>query len=166
MTRSSCSRINLPAGTWNNGQQWKHWKHQNNVWNPFEVDKDARTNDAVLVLLLLFCFVFLITLDKAVLGQISHIIVFHCGFRTVKCRVGLLKNIAQAHFQWRNCLLTFYGKVPLNNFPTGNCMFKVNNRNPRTRCEVSSKLTIKTPERRHSSFALNIFYTLFYCFYC
>ena len=32
--------------------------------------------------------------------------------------------------------------------PTGNYMFKVNNRNPRTRCEICSKLTIKTPERR------------------
>ena len=28
-------------------------------------------------------------------------------------------------------------------------MFKVNNRNTRTRCEIRSKLTIKTPERRH-----------------
>ena len=28
----------------------------------------------------------------------------------------------------------------------GNYMFKVNNRNTRTRCEISSKLTIKTPE--------------------
>ena len=26
-------------------------------------------------------------------------------------------------------------------------MFKVNNRNTRTRCEICSKLTIKTPER-------------------
>ena len=33
-------------------------------------------------------------------------------------------------------------------FPAGNCMFKVNNRNTRTRCEICSKLTIKTPERR------------------
>ena len=32
--------------------------------------------------------------------------------------------------------------------PTGNCMFKVNNRNTRTRCEICSKLTIKTPELR------------------
>ena len=31
----------------------------------------------------------------------------------------------------------------------GNYMFKVNNRNNRTRCEICSKLTIKTPERRH-----------------
>ena len=33
--------------------------------------------------------------------------------------------------------------------PAGNYMFKVNNRNTRTRCEICSKLTIKTPERRH-----------------
>ena len=33
-------------------------------------------------------------------------------------------------------------------FPAGNYMFKVNNRNIRTRCEICSKLTIKTPERR------------------
>ena len=38
--------------------------------------------------------------------------------------------------------------------PAGSYMFKVNNRNTRTRCEVCSKLTIKTPERRH------------WCLYC
>ena len=32
--------------------------------------------------------------------------------------------------------------------PAGNDMFKVNNRHTRTRYEVCSKLTIKTPERR------------------
>ena len=31
----------------------------------------------------------------------------------------------------------------------GNYLFKVNNRNTRTRCEICSKLTIKTTERRH-----------------
>ena len=36
----------------------------------------------------------------------------------------------------------------LYHYPAGNCMFKVNNRNTRTRCEICSKLTIKTPERR------------------
>ena len=35
------------------------------------------------------------------------------------------------------------------NFPAGNYMLKVNNRNTRTRCEICSKLTKKTPERRH-----------------
>ena len=29
-------------------------------------------------------------------------------------------------------------------------MFKVNNRNTRTRCEICSKLTIKVPERRRT----------------
>ena len=33
--------------------------------------------------------------------------------------------------------------------PAGNYLLKVNNRNTRTRCEICSKLTIKTPERRH-----------------
>ena len=32
--------------------------------------------------------------------------------------------------------------------PAGNYMFKVNNRNTRTRCEMCSKLTIKIPEQR------------------
>ena len=31
--------------------------------------------------------------------------------------------------------------------PAGNYMFKVNNKNTRTRCEVCSKLTIKTAEQ-------------------
>ena len=33
--------------------------------------------------------------------------------------------------------------------PVGMNLLKVNNRNTRTRCEIYSKLTIKTPERRH-----------------
>ena len=32
--------------------------------------------------------------------------------------------------------------------PAGFYLFKVNNRNTRTRCEIRSKLTMKTPERR------------------
>ena len=36
--------------------------------------------------------------------------------------------------------------------PAGNCMFKVNNRNTRTRCEICSKLTIK---RRSGVFIVN-----------
>ena len=35
----------------------------------------------------------------------------------------------------------------------GNCMFKVNSRNTKTRCKICSKL-IKTPERRHHSLFL------------
>ena len=40
--------------------------------------------------------------------------------------------------------LIFDGLSPINIY-----LFKVNNRNTRTRCETCSKLTIKTPERRH-----------------
>ena len=35
-----------------------------------------------------------------------------------------------------------------NYFPAGNYIFKVSYRNTRTRCEICSKLTIKTQERR------------------
>ena len=38
--------------------------------------------------------------------------------------------------------------ISLINTQAGNYIFKVNNRNTRTRCEICSKLTIKTPERR------------------
>ena len=36
----------------------------------------------------------------------------------------------------------------IRDFPAGNYMFKVNNRIIRRKCEICSKLTIKTPERR------------------
>ena len=39
-------------------------------------------------------------------------------------------------------------KMVISVFPAGNYMFKFNNRNTRTRCEICLKLTIKTPERR------------------
>ena len=42
-------------------------------------------------------------------------------------------------------------RFTLSSFPAGNYTFKVNNRNTRTRCEICSKLTIKTPERRRRS---------------
>ena len=45
--------------------------------------------------------------------------------------------------------------------PAGNYMFKVNNRNTRRRSEIFSKLTIKTPERRHRH--QNDVITCFYC---
>ena len=41
-------------------------------------------------------------------------------------------------------------------------MFKVNNRNTRTWCEICSKLTIKTPERHQFLLlTLSMFHTLF-----
>ena len=43
------------------------------------------------------------------------------------------------------------------NITDGNYMFKVNNRNTRTSCEICSKLTIKTPVPVSLLLALNIF---------
>ena len=40
-----------------------------------------------------------------------------------------------------------YNKA-MQEYPAGIYLFKVNNRNTRTRCEICSKLTINTPERR------------------
>ena len=37
----------------------------------------------------------------------------------------------------------------MSTYPAGNCMFEDNNRNTRTTCEICSKLTKKTSERRH-----------------
>ena len=55
--------------------------------------------------------------------------------------------------------------------PAGNYIFKVSNRNTRTRCDIYSKLTIKTPERHQNDtigvalvslvLTLNIFHILF-----
>ena len=38
---------------------------------------------------------------------------------------------------------------PSLNYPAAIYLLKVNNRNTGTRCKICSKLTIKTPERRH-----------------
>ena len=40
-------------------------------------------------------------------------------------------------------------------------MFKVNNRNTRTKCEICSKLTIKTPERRYFTPYSSVFIVTF-----
>ena len=55
-----------------------------------------------------------------------------------------------------------------NSIPAGIYLLKVNNRNTITRCEICSKLIIKTPEQRQCVIlvslllTLNIFHTLFY----
>ena len=49
----------------------------------------------------------------------------------------------------QNASLDYYSKIETLEFdPAGIYMFKVNNRNTRTRCERCSKLTIKIPELR------------------
>ena len=51
------------------------------------------------------------------------------------------------HFTYKNKIQKQIKTVP-DSTPAGNYMFKVNNRNSRTRCEICSKFKIKTPERR------------------
>ena len=67
-------------------------------------------------------------------------------------------------FQWNcGCHLFYYKSIKLSSYfhhfrknsvppcPAGIYLLKFNNRNTRTRCEICSKLTIKTPERQHIS---------------
>ena len=54
-------------------------------------------------------------------------------------------------FEWIVLLVTTFSYYlnMFSDFPAGIYLLKVENRNTRTRCEICSKLTIKTPERRH-----------------
>ena len=69
----------------------------------------------------------------------------------------LTKNVylklAEAQNQLRLAELNLKGEVKnvniLEQVPGGIYQLKVNNRNTRARCEICSKLTIKTLERRH-----------------
>ena len=55
------------------------------------------------------------------------------------------------------------GEYIFRSYPFGNYMFQVTNRNTRTRCEICSKVTIKTPDVVLVSYllTLNIFHSLF-----
>ena len=44
--------------------------------------------------------------------------------------------------------------------PAGYCIFEINSKSTSTRCEICSKLTIKTPERFHTLFLLFLLLTL------
>ena len=68
------------------------------------------------------------------------------------------KNVAYALLKvFCITLQSFTKKKVHQTVPAGIYLLKVNNRNTRTRCEICSKLTIKTPERRLASF---------WCLYC
>ena len=50
---------------------------------------------------------------------------------------------------WAVYLNMVINKSNAFSFPVGIYLPKVNDRNTRTRCEICSELTIKTPKRRH-----------------
>ena len=56
----------------------------------------------------------------------------------------LLKQISVKLMQWL---------MPVSIMPVNKCLLKVNNRNSRKKCEICSKSTKKTPERRHWRFS-------------
>ena len=85
----------------------------------------------------------------------------HISQKNIWLSSQVFREIAVAKFHGNRCfrscdrvwlfdsnLLSEHSSVSyiIRRFPADNYMFKVNNRNTRTRCEISSKLTIKTPE--------------------
>ena len=58
------------------------------------------------------------------------------------CRSGVFID----NFEHMSHLFVVILFLVLNKYPAANYILKVNNRNTRTRCEICSKLTIKTPE--------------------
>ena len=56
------------------------------------------------------------------------------------------------NFTKRNFRQTSFDLGQLELLDVGIYLLKVNNRSTRARCEICSKLTIKTPERRQASF--------------
>ena len=58
-----------------------------------------------------------------------------------------MKNFENLYFSNFSCPWIHF-LLKLTVVLAGNYMFKVNNRNARTKSEMCSKLTIKTPERR------------------
>ena len=58
----------------------------------------------------------------------------------------LLREIL-GQYVYSNYLLTRLGRQKLSNYPANIYLFKGKNTNTKKRCEICSKLTIKTPER-------------------
>ena len=66
----------------------------------------------------------------------------------------LTRNFKIVHvvwlLQWRNRTVTMYGcDIRINGNPACNYLFKANNRHPRERFKLCSKLTLKRPECHH-----------------
>ena len=73
-------------------------------------------------------------------------------------RYSNIKKVALNLYQVKSKLkqdVVYTVDMTIGRCPAGNCMFKVNKRNTKTRCEICSKLTIKTPERHYSVSIVN-----------
>ena len=85
-----------------------------------------------------FSFFWKVMVTQEVLRSGFSFSQLHTGFVVSR---KLRRNLCS--LKWLKCNLKHD-----SSFAAGNCMFKVNNRNIRTRCEICSELTIKTLERR------------------
>ena len=66
-----------------------------------------------------------------------------------------VNQIAKLQIANYHCNMTCNSFIGFTQYPANIHLFKVNNRNTRKRCEICSKLTIKTPERRSGVFIVN-----------
>ena len=80
----------------------------------------------------------------------------------------VILNLVITHQPWLQKMLGEPGKsAKKDDFPAGIYLLKVNNKNTRKKCEICSKLTIKTPERRIGVVLVSLLVTLniFHCLY-
>ena len=83
--------------------------------------------------------------------QVSHHIFWklYCKLRIVIPQFDSCLCLGNTYKTWIWDLRQQVSFSVLYSLPTNIYMFKVNNRNTSKRCKICSKLTIKTPERRH-----------------
>ena len=93
---------------------------------------------------------------RSLLSNLQHLsnlaIINFCNLSILHALQDNLSKMVQLFLKFSNLIFAksnLHEVWPNWNNPAGNYMFNVNDRNTRTRCEICSKLTTKTPERRH-----------------
>ena len=107
-----------------------------------------------LILLLLPSFIMTVK-QNAVAHVPLHLSIFYCFLNLLDCSTSVmdigkwvnrawdsLSGLGFLHWAWDSCWI----QVFFSDNPAVIYLLKVDNRNTRTRCEICSKLTIKTPE--------------------
>ena len=86
------------------------------------------------------------TIFRGTLKQIVYILITFQSFFNVRPNLSYIFITIQVFQEHLLVVISEAHLEPSRTFPIGIYMFKVNNRNTRIRCEICSKLTIKTPE--------------------
>ena len=84
------------------------------------------------------------------IGKVRHRLLrmsLRCEGKVFDISLGLLPT-PKLFFWISHCVDLFNNSTKYDKYPAGNYMFKVNNKNTRIGCEICSKLTLNTPERR------------------